>query len=158
MAEYEAFILDLKMAIDMNVHELLVIGDSDLLIHQVQKESVIKNPRITPYVQLIQQLCKRFRKIEFRHTPKMQNDLENALATNASMIKHPDTNYIDSLDIEVKKRHVHCSHVEVEPDGLPWYFDIKKYLETGTYPENAMFNQRKSIGLIISFQVGKSFT
>ncbi|XP_015169038.1 uncharacterized protein [Solanum tuberosum] len=28
---------------------------------------------------------------------------------------------------------------------LPWYFDIKKYLETGTYPENATFNQKKSI-------------
>ena len=36
MAEYEACILGLKMAIDMNVYELLVIGDSYLLIHQVQ--------------------------------------------------------------------------------------------------------------------------
>ena len=35
MAEYEACILGLKMAIDMTVHELLVIGDSNLLIHQV---------------------------------------------------------------------------------------------------------------------------
>ncbi|XP_070015160.1 uncharacterized protein [Nicotiana sylvestris] len=34
MAEYEACILGLKMAIDMNVQELLLIGDSDLLIHQ----------------------------------------------------------------------------------------------------------------------------
>ncbi|XP_070004508.1 uncharacterized protein [Nicotiana sylvestris] len=33
MAEYEAYILRLKIAIDMNVQELLVIGDSDLLIH-----------------------------------------------------------------------------------------------------------------------------
>ena len=29
MAEYEACILGLKMAVDMNVYELLVIGDSD---------------------------------------------------------------------------------------------------------------------------------
>ncbi|XP_070004257.1 uncharacterized protein [Nicotiana sylvestris] len=34
MAEYEACILGLKMSIDMNVQELLVIGDSDLLKHQ----------------------------------------------------------------------------------------------------------------------------
>ena len=40
MSEYEACILGLKMAIDMNVYELLVIGDSDLLIHQVQGEWV----------------------------------------------------------------------------------------------------------------------
>ena len=29
MAEYEACILGIKMAVDMNVYELLVIGDSD---------------------------------------------------------------------------------------------------------------------------------
>ncbi|XP_015162461.1 protein NYNRIN-like [Solanum tuberosum] len=52
MAEHEACILGLKMAIDMNVHELLVIEDSNLLIHQVQGEwPVKKNPKITPYVQ-----------------------------------------------------------------------------------------------------------
>ncbi|KAK4724879.1 hypothetical protein R3W88_027658 [Solanum pinnatisectum] len=117
MAEYEACILGLKMAIDMNVHELLYI----------------------------QKLCKRFRRIEFRHTPRIQNELADALATIASMIKHPDTSYIDPLDIEVKEQPVHCSHVEAEKDGLPWYFDIKKYLETGVYPENATFNQKKSI-------------
>ncbi|XP_070021771.1 uncharacterized protein [Nicotiana sylvestris] len=37
MAEYEACILGLKLAIDMNIQELLVIGDSDLLIHQVRE-------------------------------------------------------------------------------------------------------------------------
>ncbi|XP_015159300.1 uncharacterized protein [Solanum tuberosum] len=145
MAEYEACILGLKMAIDMNVHELLVIGDSDLLIHQVQGECAVKNPKITPYVQYIQKLCKRFRKIEFRYTPRTQNELADALATIASMIKHPDTSYIDPVDIEVKEQPVYFSYVEAEPDGLPWYFDIKNYLETGTYPENATFNQKKSI-------------
>ncbi|KAK4706898.1 hypothetical protein R3W88_033541 [Solanum pinnatisectum] len=119
IAEYEACIRGLKMVIDMNVHELLVIGDSNLLIHQ---------------------LCKRFCKIEFRHTPRTQNEFVDALATIASMIKHPDTSYIDPLYIEVKEQPIHCSHFKAEPDGLPWYFDIKKYLETGTYPENATFN------------------
>ncbi|XP_004243948.1 uncharacterized protein [Solanum lycopersicum] len=132
MAEYEACILGLKMANDMNVYELLVIGDSDLLIHQVQGEWVVKNPNIIPYVQYVQKLCKRFRKIEFRHTPKIQNELD-------------DADYIDSLDIELKEHPLHCSHVEAKPDGLPWYFDIKKYLESGTYPENAKSNQKKLI-------------
>ncbi|KAK4713481.1 hypothetical protein R3W88_019388 [Solanum pinnatisectum] len=125
MAEYEACILGLKMAIDMNVHELLVIGDSDLLIRQVQGEWVVKNPKITTYVQHIKKMCKRFRKIEFKHTPRTQNELANVLATISSMIKHLDTSYIDPLDIEVKEQPVNCSHVEAEPDGLPWYFDIK---------------------------------
>ncbi|XP_070014343.1 uncharacterized protein [Nicotiana sylvestris] len=33
MAEYETCILVFNMAIDMNIQELLVIGDSDLLVH-----------------------------------------------------------------------------------------------------------------------------
>ena len=46
------------------------------------------------------------------------------------MIKNPDTDYIDPLDIELKEHPMHCLHVEAELDGLPWYFDIKKYLES----------------------------
>ncbi|XP_049349245.1 uncharacterized protein LOC125813818 [Solanum verrucosum] len=129
MAEYKACILGLKMAIDMNVHELLVIGDSDLLIHQVQGKWAVKNPKITPYVKCIQKFCKRFHKIEFRHTPRTQNELADALAAIASMIKRPNTSCIDPLDIEVKEQPVYCSHVEAKPDGLPWYFDIKKYVD-----------------------------
>ena len=110
MAEYEACILGLKMAVDMNVHELLVIGDSYLLIHQVQGEWAVKNPKIISDVQCVQNLCKRFRKIEFRHTPKIHNELVDALATIASMIKHPNTDYIDSLNIDLKEHPVHCSH------------------------------------------------
>ena len=53
MAEHEASVLGLKMVIDMNVYELLVIGDSDLLIHQVQGEWAVKNPKIIPYVQYV---------------------------------------------------------------------------------------------------------
>nr|XP_010321221.1 uncharacterized protein LOC104647492 [Solanum lycopersicum] len=125
MAEYEACILGLKMAVDMNVYELLVIRDSDLLIHHVQGEWVVKNPKIVPYVQYVQNLCKRFRKIEFRHTPRVQKELADALATIASMIKHSDADYIDPLDIDLKEH--------------------PRYLESGTYPEDATSNQKKSI-------------
>ncbi|XP_070028792.1 uncharacterized protein [Nicotiana sylvestris] len=43
MAEYEACILGLNMAIDMNIQQLLVIGDSDLLVHQHPDKNFI-NP------------------------------------------------------------------------------------------------------------------
>ncbi|XP_010319982.1 uncharacterized protein [Solanum lycopersicum] len=143
MAECEACIVGLKIAIGINVYELLVIGDSDLLIHQVYREWAVKNPKIVHYVQYVQKLCKRFHKIEFRHTPRIQNELADTLATITSMIKHPNTDYTDPVDRELKGHLVHCSHVEAEPKGLPSYFDIKKYLEFGTYPEDATSNQKK---------------
>ena len=91
MTEYEACILGLRMAIDMNIHKILVIGDSDLLIHQVHGEWSVKNSNIIPYVQYVQKLCKRFHEIEFRHTPRTQNELADTLATIASIIKYQDT-------------------------------------------------------------------
>ncbi|XP_070039602.1 uncharacterized protein [Nicotiana tomentosiformis] len=39
MAEYEAYILGLRLAFDMNIQELLVIGDSDLLVHQTTSQN-----------------------------------------------------------------------------------------------------------------------
>ncbi|XP_070045694.1 uncharacterized protein [Nicotiana tomentosiformis] len=37
-AEYKACIMGLKMALDLDVHELLVVGDSNLLIRQAEGE------------------------------------------------------------------------------------------------------------------------
>jgi len=62
----------------------------------------VKNPKIIPYVQYVQELSKRFRKIEFRHTPRIQNELADALATISSMIKNPYTDYIVPRDTELK--------------------------------------------------------
>ncbi|XP_070025397.1 uncharacterized protein [Nicotiana sylvestris] len=94
MAEYEACILGLNMVVDMNVLELLVIGDLDLLVHQVQGEWATENSKILPYLHHVQELRKMFRNIKFRHVPGIQNEFAVALATLSSMIKHPDKNYI----------------------------------------------------------------
>ncbi|XP_070025385.1 uncharacterized protein [Nicotiana sylvestris] len=71
MADYEACILGLKMVIDLNIQEFLVIGDSDLLIHQVREEWATKKPKILPYLHHVQELRKRFTKTEFQHVPKV---------------------------------------------------------------------------------------
>nr|XP_004244904.1 uncharacterized protein LOC101244099 [Solanum lycopersicum] len=54
--------------------------------YEVQGEWVVKNPKIVPYVQYVQNLCKRFCKIDFRHTPRIQTELADALSTITSMI------------------------------------------------------------------------
>ena len=61
------------------------------------------------------------------------------------MIEHMDTDCIDPMNIDIKEHSIHCSRVEVEPNSFPWYFDIKMYLESTTYPEDATSNHKKSI-------------
>ncbi|XP_075087508.1 uncharacterized protein LOC142169537 [Nicotiana tabacum] len=81
MAEYKAWILVIRMAIDMNIKELLVIGDSDLLI---------------------------------------QKEFTDALATLSSMIQHPNKNYIDPIEVEIKDQDAYYIHVNEEPYRKPW--------------------------------------
>ncbi|XP_070013300.1 uncharacterized protein [Nicotiana sylvestris] len=65
MAEYKACILGLNMAVNMNIQELLVIGDTDVLVHQVKGERATKNSKILPYLHHVQELKRRFTNIEF---------------------------------------------------------------------------------------------
>ncbi|XP_075086254.1 uncharacterized protein LOC142168968 [Nicotiana tabacum] len=68
MAEYEAYILGIKMSFDMNIKELLVIRDSNLLIHQFQGKWTTKNVKILPYLHCLKELCKKF-----KHIPRIPN-------------------------------------------------------------------------------------
>ncbi|XP_070019258.1 uncharacterized protein [Nicotiana sylvestris] len=67
MAKYEACILDLRLAVDMGVQEVLVLGDSNLLVHQIQGEWEIRDIKLILYRQCLHDLCQRFQSIEFRH-------------------------------------------------------------------------------------------
>ncbi|XP_070025594.1 uncharacterized protein [Nicotiana sylvestris] len=133
------------MAIDMNIQELLVIGDSDLLIYQVRKEWATKNSKILPYLHHVQELRKRFTKTEFQHVPKVQNEFIDALATLSSMIQHPDQNFIDPIPVKIYDQPTYYTHVEEEADGKPWFHDIKEYLTRGEYPELANPTQKRTL-------------
>ncbi|XP_047264709.1 uncharacterized protein LOC124896882 [Capsicum annuum] len=146
MAEYKASNLDLTMAADMNIQELLVIGDSDLVIHQVQGEWSVKNVKLLPYLECVKELRKKFIKVEFKHVPRIQNELANTLATLSSMIQHPDKNFIDPIKVNVQDQPAYCFYVDEHLDGKPWYYASK---------ENSRFRivkvRRRSEGNQIAF-------
>ncbi|XP_070034527.1 uncharacterized protein [Nicotiana tomentosiformis] len=145
MAEYEACILGLRLAIDMNVEELLVIRDSGLLVHQVLGEWSTKNTKILPYLHCVQELIKRFTKIEFKYVPRVQNEFADALATLSSLIQHPDKNFIDPVLIGIHKHPAYCAHVEEKSDGNQWFHDIKEYLAKREYPEHSTHTQKRML-------------
>ncbi|XP_075107155.1 uncharacterized protein LOC142180124 [Nicotiana tabacum] len=115
MAEYEACILGIRVAVDMNIKEILVIGDSDLLIHQVQGQWTTKNVKILPYLLYVTELCKKFKKIEFKNIPRIQNEFAYAFVTLSSMIQHPDKNYIDPIEVEIRDQYAYYFYVDEEP-------------------------------------------
>ncbi|XP_059316890.1 uncharacterized protein LOC132067618 [Lycium ferocissimum] len=104
-----------------------------------------KNDKILPYVNPVQRLCGRFKSIDFSHTLRAQNEFADALATIAFVIQHHESTHIDLLEITLKEEHTHCAHIEAEPDGKPWYTNIKAYLEKGECPPESSANQKKPI-------------
>ncbi|XP_070004286.1 uncharacterized protein [Nicotiana sylvestris] len=107
------------MAIDMNVQEFLVIGNLDLLIHQVREEWATKNFKIPPYLHHVQELRKRSTNMEFQHVPRVKNEFADALATLSSMIQHLEKNFIDPILVKIHDQPAYCAHIEEEANGKP---------------------------------------
>ncbi|XP_019239451.1 PREDICTED: uncharacterized protein LOC109219446, partial [Nicotiana attenuata] len=121
------------------------MGDSDLIIRQVQGEWEIRDVKLIPYRQHVKDLGKRFKSIEFRYIPRCHNELADALASLASKLPYPGNAYIDPLEIQIKERHGYCNTVEAEPITQSCYHDIKRFLRTQEYPEQATGDQRRTI-------------
>lgn len=119
-ARYKACFLKLRIAVDMNIKELLVMGDLDFLVHQV-REWATKNVKILSYMQCDKDIRKIFMKIEFKHVCQIQYEFVEALATLSSMMQHPDKNYFDPIKVEIYDQHSYYFHVDEELDGKPWY-------------------------------------
>ncbi|XP_070056390.1 uncharacterized protein [Nicotiana tomentosiformis] len=136
------------MEADMNVKELLVIGDSDLLIHQVQKEWTTKNVKIIPYLHCVKELCKNFTKIEFKHVLRILNEFVDTITTLSSMIQHPYKNFIDPIEVEIQDLHAYYFYVDEEPNGKPWYHEIKWFLEVREYPESDTNGQKRALRIL----------
>jgi ribonuclease HI len=84
MAEYEALIFGLTVALSLGVQELLVKGDSQLVIRQVQGECCCNNPQLAAYLIHVRKLEKDFDALELQHIPHEDNSAADALSTRLS--------------------------------------------------------------------------
>ena len=60
VAEYEALINGLRIAIELGATQLYIHGDSELVVDQVMKESSCKSPLMTAYCQEVRRLEDNF--------------------------------------------------------------------------------------------------
>ncbi|XP_070008612.1 uncharacterized protein [Nicotiana sylvestris] len=83
--------------------------------------------------------------LEFRHIPRIYNEVVDALSTLASMLDHPNKDYADPLHIQVCDQYAYCNMVEEELDGEPWFHDIREYIRMGVYPIQATGDKKRTI-------------
>ena len=84
MAEYEALLSVLRIAIELGVKCLDVRDDSQLVIDQVMKESSCHNLKMEAYCNAVHRLEDKFDGLELNHVPRKYNEDADELAKIAS--------------------------------------------------------------------------
>ncbi|XP_074305356.1 uncharacterized protein LOC141640448 [Silene latifolia] len=86
MAEYQALILGLQMAIEIGVTDMDIYGGSKLVVNQVLGEYEVKKEDLIPYHQRALQLLNQLDDIHVGHVPRSANKLADALANLAATL------------------------------------------------------------------------
>ncbi|RDX63816.1 hypothetical protein CR513_57696, partial [Mucuna pruriens] len=78
--------------------------------------------------------------------------MTDALATLSTMVQVNEGQEM-AIHVRQQPRVAYCqtlSHETAEADAEPWYFDIKRYLEKGKYPEGASENSKRTLRRLAS--------
>ena len=86
-AEYAGLILGLEKALEMNIKNLLVNGDSQLVIHQMTGKYRCNSPNLIPLFQTAKKLEQKFENIKFEHLLRNLNHRADELANIAIIDK-----------------------------------------------------------------------
>ena len=84
VAEYEALINVLRIAIELGIRCLDIRGDSQLVVNQVMKESSYHDAKMVVYCQEVRRLEDKFDGLELNHIPRRLNKAADALVKAAS--------------------------------------------------------------------------
>ena len=129
-AEYEALLKGLELAKSVEVDSILVLGDSQLVIGQVNGICEAKENRMKKYLKKVVRLVKKFKKADFIQIPKEENKEADILAKEASASETADeldaVQYMPSIDLP--------KMLQIEGDEN-WMTPIVSYLKDGRLPE-----------------------
>jgi ribonuclease HI len=160
VAEYEALVNGLCIAIELGVWRLDTRGDSQLVIDQVMKNSHCRDPKMEAYCDEVRRLEDKFYGLELNHIARRYNDTADELAKIASgqttvppdvffrdlhqpSVKTDDTPEPEKASAQPEAPSVpegEALSVEEERNGVPpnrdWQTPYLQYLHRGELPLN----------------------
>ena len=143
VAEYQALILGLEMAVDANRLHLNIYGDSKLVVNQVLGDYDVKKPELAPYVCYARKLIGLLEDVSIEHVPRGNNGRADALAKLASTLMMPGEkvhvpvcqNWIIPPILEDSEGGEENNVVEVyEIEKEDWRQPLVDYLKYGKLP------------------------
>ncbi|XP_052478418.1 uncharacterized protein LOC128033959 [Gossypium raimondii] len=89
-----------------------------------------RDPKLISYKELVLELIDEFDDITFCYLPRDLNQMADALATLASMIKVNKLEIMKSIQMSIYEVPAHCYNIEEEgKDDHPWYQSILQYVK-----------------------------
>ena len=128
--EYEALLKGLELAKSVEATSILVLGDSQLVMGQVNGTYEAKEGRMKKYLEKVLLLVKKFKEANFIQIPREENLEADVLVKEASASKpineFDDVQYVPSIDFP---------EVQQIEDRENWMTPIISYLKDGKLPE-----------------------
>jgi ribonuclease HI len=158
VAEYEALVNGLRIAIELGVRRLDAHGDSQLVIDQVMKNSHYRDPKMEAYCDEVWCLEDKFFRLELNHIARRYNETADELAKIASgrttvppdvfsrdlhqpSVKTddmPEPEKVSALPEAPSAPEGEALRVEEERNGVPpnrdWQTPYLQYLHRGELP------------------------
>ncbi|KAM0971133.1 hypothetical protein PS1_019323 [Malus domestica] len=145
VVEYQALIIGLQMAINMEITTLEVYGYSKLIISQLLTEYEVRKDDLVPYFRLATQLLQKFEAVTLEHVPRKENQMADALANLASSMTLGED---EAADVPVCQRWVIPLIIEMLLDDTnvisvlsvdveEWRQPLIDYLEHGKLPNDS---------------------
>ena len=107
VAKYEACVLGLQATIEKKIKRLIMYGDSALVVCQLNGKWETRDSKLMPYQEFIKGLIEQFDEITFKHLPREENYLADALASLATMFKVNANVEAQLVKLEVRKSQAH---------------------------------------------------
>ena len=128
--EYEALLKGLELAKSVEADSILVLGDSQLVISQVNRTCEAKEDRMKRYLKKVVRLVKKFKEADFVQIPREENIEADTLAKEASaneaMDEFNEIQHMPSIDLP------EMLQIEGEEN---WMTPIVSYLKDGRLPD-----------------------
>ena len=82
-AEYEGLLAGLRIAADLGIKKLIVRGDSQLVVRQVNND--YQSPLMEAYVNEVRKLEEHFDGLQAEHVPRAENGIADDLPKRAAL-------------------------------------------------------------------------
>jgi hypothetical protein len=140
VAEYEALIHGLNIAISLGIKRLVVYGDSLVVISQINKEWDCSNDSMGKYCTAVRKLEDKFEGLEFHHVERDRNTAADALSKlGSSQTQVPPGVFVQEVlhpSISLDRVEECNTLSQPESDSNDWREPIIRYIKNEEEPDD----------------------